>query len=133
MRVNIGDVVLARFHNFDDELVTAMFVVSYHECDDVKGSTNFEGLKISTHSRGFQIPLLQSSLPFLDHDSFLNCNRAFPLREDGVLEIVGRLNTYYLNKMLQQMYNCLDRSRSQICKLIGEENMFDINKPQVFK
>lgn len=133
MRVNVGDVVLAKYRNFDDELVTAMFVVFYHECDDILGSTNFLGIKIASNPRGFQVSILQDQLNHLDKDSYINCNRIFPLREDKVEKIIGNLNVYYMNKLLQQVSNCIDRAKSQTAARYGEDNLFDNNKPQIFK
>lgn len=130
MRVNFGDIVWSYFYNFDGEKTKAMFVICYHECDDIKGSTNITGFKISSHPRGFQIPLFKRDFPFLKHEiSYLNCNRPFPLREDEITSVVGRFNPYYTNKMLQQMNMCMDRSRNQAIKIIGEDKLFEINKP----
>lgn len=133
VRVNVGDVVLAEYRNFDDDLVKAMFVVFYHECDDIPGSSNFLGIKVASNPRGFQINILKDQLNHLDKDSYINCNRIFPLREDRVYKIIGSLNVYYMNKLFIQLNNCLDRAKSQTASRYGEQNMFDQNKPQIFK
>ena len=133
MRINFGDVVLISYRNFNDKLTPAMFVVCYHGCEDYRGSTIFHGIKVSTEPRGFQLLLLKNLLPFLDHDSYLNCNEQHTFTEEAVIKIVGKLNPYYINKMLQQMGNCLDRSKAQGGNMIGENNLFECNKPQIFK
>lgn len=131
MRVNVGDVILARYMDFEGQVETAMFVVAYHECYDVPISNNFTAIKISSKSYCYQIPLLKEYLTFLDHDSYLNCNMQFRFREEQVLRIVGRLTPYYLNKLLQQTNNYYEKMKKQITETIGEHNLFvDFSKPQ---
>lgn len=131
MRVNVGDIVLAKYLDFDLDIQTAMFVVCYHESYDVRTSSNFTAIKISSNEGCYQIPLLKEYLPFLNHDSFLNCSTMFRFREDQVLKRVGELTPYYLNKMLQQTSNYYRRMSKQITEAIGDHNMFkDFSTPQ---
>lgn len=134
MRVNVGDIILAKYLDFDEEVQTAMFVVCYHECGDVRTSNNFTAIKVSSNPQCYQIPLKTEYLKFLKHDSFLNCNMMFRFREDQVIKIVGRFTPYYLNKLLQQTSNYFNRMRLQITEMIGENNLFeDFSKPQVIE
>lgn len=134
MRVNVGDIILTKYLDFDGEVQTAMFAVCYHECYDDVTSNNFTAIKISTNEQCYQIPLLKEYLTFLNHDSFLNCNMMFRFREDQVLKIVGRLTPYYLNKMLQQTGNYFKKMEKEITDVIGPNNLFkDFSKPQVYK
>lgn len=131
MRVNVGDIILAKYLDFGGEVETAMFVVCYHECYDIRTSTNFTAIKISSNEGCYQIPLLKEYLTFLNHDSFLNCNMMFRFREDQVIKRVGELTPYYLNKMLQQTSNYFMKMQKQITNIIGENNLFvDFSKPQ---
>lgn len=133
MRVNVGDVILHDYLDFDGQIQTAMFVVCYHECFDTVVSGNFTAIKISTNKQCYQVHLLKEYLPFLNHDSFLNCNTMFRFREDGVQKIVGRLTPYYLNKMLQQTQNYFNKMKKEITDVIGPNNLFkDFSKPQVY-
>ena len=124
MRVNVGDIVIAKYMDFDGEIQTAMFAVCYHECYDIKASSNFTGIKISSSPRCYQVLLKKDYLSFLNHDSFLNCNALFRLREDNVLGIVGRFTPYYLNKMLQQTTHYFERMKQQMIQMIGEDKLF---------
>lgn len=121
MRVNVGDVILVKYMNFDGEITLGLFVVCYHEYSDNPISTNFTAIKVCTHSGCYQIKLLKFYLPFLDHDSFLNCNMQFRFREDQVLKICGRLTTYYNNKMLQQLLSYQKSMNEGLRKLIGDD------------
>lgn len=134
MRVNVGDVLLINYMDFEEEIKTAMFVVCYHECYDNLTSGNFTAIKISSHPMCYQVKLLQEYLPFLTHDSYLNCNQMIRFREDQVQGIVGRLTPYYLNKMLQQTQNYFCKMKNEITQVIGPNNLFkDFSKPQKFE
>lgn len=126
MRVNVGDVVLAKYMNFDGEISFGLFAICYHECYDNPVSTNFTAIKVCTRSGCYQINLLKRSLPFLEHDSFLNCNMQFRFREDQVLKICGRLTPYYCNKMLQQVMNYNSAMNKQLQDLIGDDIFEDL-------
>ncbi len=131
MRVNVGDIVLAVYRDFNQELKKAYFVVCYHECYDIPTSTNFTAIKISSEERGYGILLQPEYLPFLSHNSYLNCNIQFTFRESEVLKVMGHLTPYYLNKLLQQTKNYNNKMSKQITEMIGEHNLFkDFSKPQ---
>ena len=128
MRVNVGDIVLIKYMNFDGEITLGLFAVNYHECKDHPISTNFSAIKVCTKPGCFQVNLLKRYLPFLEHDSFLNCNMQFRFREDQVLKICGRLTTYYLNKMLQQVVSYQCSTNRQLQDLIGASIFPDVKE-----
>lgn len=131
MRVDVGDVILAEMLDFNKEIKVAMFVVCYHESYDDYTSNNFTAIKISSEEHCYQIKLLKEYLPFLNHDSFLNCNSVFRFREQQVIGKVGRLNAFYLNKVLQQTQNYYNKMKEQIIRVIGPNNLFeDFSNPQ---
>lgn len=126
MRVNVGDVILAKYMNFDGEITLGLFTVCYHESGDNPSSSNFTAIKVCTKSGLYQIKLLKQYLPFLEHDSFLNCNMQFRFREDQVIRICGRLTPYYNNKMLQQIMSYQNTMNKQLQSLIGNNLFVDI-------
>lgn len=119
MRVNVGDVIWAPYLDFQGEIKNAMFVVCYHECNDISTSTNFTAIKISSNPACYQILLQKQYLPFLAHDSYLNCNMQFRFREDQVVSIAGRLNSYYISKMNQQISHYYDAMSNQQLKFLN--------------
>lgn len=124
MRVNVGDVVLIDYANFAGDVVQGVFVVTYHEAMDDRSSNNFTAIKISTNEYLYQIKLEKSYLPFLEHDSYMNCNQFFRFREQQVRGILGRLTLYYMNKMMVQLQNHFNRWETGLIKVIGVGNVF---------
>lgn len=124
MRVNIGDVVLIDYITFEGEKETGLFTVVYHEASDIRISTNFTAIKVSSEKYCYNVNLEKKYLPFLNHDSFLNCNQFFRFREDQVNGILGRLTPYYLNKTLQQTKNYFKKIVDGLILNIGKDNLF---------
>lgn len=125
MRVNVGDVVLCEYRNFDGEVKQGIFIVVFHDSIDKPISNNFTALKISSKPYLYQLKLERNYLPFLDRDSWVNCNNVFRFREDKVIAIIGRLTVYYKNKVLQQMINYNNRMVESMRNSIGVENLFE--------
>lgn len=125
MRVNVGDIVLIKYRDFNDERVIGLFAVIYHDSLDDYNSDNFTAIKVSSNEQLYGLPLLKSYLPFLERDSYMNCNQFFRFREPSVVTIVGRLTPYYLNKALVQIKSHVIRIEKGIENIIGKENMFE--------
>lgn len=125
MRVNVGDLVLLEYTNFMGENVNGLFAVIYHESMDNISSSNFNAIKVSTNEYLYQVKLETEYLPFLHHDSYLNCNQVFRFRENQVINILGRLTTYYLNKTLQQINNYNKQVEDGIVRMIGVDRVFE--------
>lgn len=128
MRVNVGDIVLVKYMNFDGEITFGLFAICYHECRDKITSTNFTGIKVCTKPGCYQVNLLKQYLPFLEHDSYLNCNMQIRFREDQVIRICGHLTNYYCNKMFQQMLSYQDSMNRQLESLLGNNIFEDIRE-----
>lgn len=114
MRVNVGDVILARYMDYNGVVKDGIFAVIYHECIDEITSTNFTALKVCTNERCYQVPLQTDYLPFLDHDSYINCNMQFRFCESQVLDVMGKLNSYYLHRISNQLVSYHNRVISQL-------------------
>lgn len=125
MRVNVGDVVLCEYMDFEGEVRQGIFIIIYHDCIANPLSNNFTALKISSKPYLYQLKLEKKYLPFLDHDSWVNCNNLFRFREDKVQFIIGRLTNYYKNKVLQQTVNYHEAVVESLVQSIGAENVFE--------
>lgn len=125
MRVNVGDVVLIKYRTYQDELVNGLFVVCYHESQNIRASEGFTAIKISSKSGCYQIALLKQATDFIDHDSYINCNMTMKFIEDQVIDIIGRVNKHILNSMILQLEQYHKDMQKQLLKLIPEDLQFD--------
>lgn len=120
MRVNIGDVVLLPYLNMMGDVVNAMFVVIYHEAyDGNPASTNFTGIKVSTHEYHYGISLKKDYLPFLHNDSWLNCNQQHRFTESQVIHRVGVLSRPVMYQVSKQLENYHEKTLRQADVFIG--------------
>lgn len=124
MRVNVGDVVLVKHRTLEDEEQSGLFVVIYHECEDMRTSDTFTAIKISSREGSYQIPLTTDRVQFLDHDSYINCNSIMRFREPSVYRILGTLNPYYLNKIITQTNCYFKRMHQQLIEHIPDGCLF---------
>lgn len=124
MRVNVGDVVMIKHHTLDNEEQTGLFIVIYHECEDIRTSDTFTAVKISSREGSYQIPITTDRAPFLNHDSYINCNSIERFREPSVYRILGSVNPYYLNKIITQTNCYFRRMHQQLIKHIPSECLF---------
>ena len=121
MRVDIGDVVLLPFANFDGSMTTGLFLVLYHEAHDGdRASTNFTGVKISSHEYHYSIPLEKMFLSFLHHDSFVNCNQQHRFQESQVIRRIGMVNRPSMFAIASQIKNYHYKVSKQLDSFIGE-------------
>ena len=123
-RVNVGDVIVLKYRTFENKEAVGIFAVVYHEAEINKLSTCFSAIKISTESCLYQIKLSKEYVPFLKHDSYLNCNTQFKFIEDQVHKIIGRLNPFYLNKIIQQTRSYQKDMEKQLIQHIGKNDLF---------
>lgn len=128
MRVNVGDIVTISHPTFDGEFETSMFIVVYHEYKDIPTSNKFSAVKLSTREGGYDIVATKEYLPFLNHDSYILCSSLMKFSETQVINIIGRLNTHYLNKILGQLRRYFDGISKQMIETIGEDKLFDYNR-----
>lgn len=103
MRVNVGDFVLLNYLTFTGNVEKGIFFIVYHECYDIPTSQNFVALKVSTKPSGYQIKIDKGKLHFLDKESFINCSSPHRFQEQQVIQILGRSNDYYINRVLSQL------------------------------
>lgn len=107
MRVNTGNVVLVNIINFKDEPQAAMYVVLECDCDlkGLESSDRFTAVKISSNAGLYQVPLSADRLPFLEHDSYINCDSVCRFTNDQAYRIIGTITPYYMNRLLSQTSN----------------------------
>lgn len=103
MRVNVGDFVLLKYLTFNNNVELGIFFIIYHECYDIPASQNFVALKVSTKPSGYQIKIDEGKLHFLDKESYINCSSPHRFQEQQVIQILGRSNDYYINRVLSQL------------------------------
>lgn len=103
MRVNVGDFVLLKYLTFNNNVELGIFFIIYHECYDIPASQNFVALKVSTKPSGYQIKIDEGKLHFLNKESYINCSSPHRFQEQQVLQILGRSNDYYINRVLSQL------------------------------
>lgn len=127
MRVNQGDFVLVNYMNYDNEIVKGIYYIIYHESTILRNSTSFLAAKVSSHSSGFQVPLSASKLPFLKHDSYINCSSIHRFQESEVLDILGRTNDYITRNCKIQLKNLFNEIDSQLIvkSLSSEEDAYE--------
>lgn len=105
MAVNIGDVVLVDYLDFDNEMTTGLFLV--YSVDNYWLSTlkSFSAIKICSKPQSFQVKLDQKQFKFLDHTSYANCICQHKFREDQIKSTLGVVNTFILNCIKKQLTN----------------------------
>lgn len=128
MKVNVGDVVLAKYKNFDGEVVLSMFVVIYHERVDIPTSNKFTGAKISSTFSGYPIDLDRKYLRFLDHDCYLNSSTQLRFSEKEVIDVIGKINKHVMNKLIIQLTNYHSRMVDSLKDILGKENLFKVEE-----
>lgn len=125
IKVDIGDVVLIDYVTFDKKIDTGIFVVMYHEATDIPTSNNFTAIKISSEKYCYSVPLMKKYLPFLHHNSFMNCNQQFRFLERQVKAVIGKITPYYFNKMYQQINSYIKSVSDILLVHIGQEELFE--------
>ena len=120
MRVNIGDVILVPYGTYSGEIKNAVFLVIYHEAyDGNRSSSDFTGIKISSHEYHYGILLKKDFLPFLHHDSYINCNQQHRFSEDQVIKRLGEVNKQSMFNILQQLKNYNAATQRKLNQFIG--------------
>ena len=122
MKVDVGDVVLIEFMDYQRVKTTGLFAVFYHESYDIPTSSSFRCIKISTESRSYQVPLQARFHAFLDHDSYLNCTSQFTFLESQVIKIIGRLSPYILDRIVYQLNHLNASTVRQLRTKIGRRS-----------
>lgn len=104
MTVQIGDIITVNYTTFEGETAIGIFVVVYHEGYDKPSSNNITCVKISSHRYFYSVELDPVFVPCLDHLSYANCNQQFRFIEPQVVRILGRVNSYVLLSLRNQLY-----------------------------
>lgn len=104
MRVNVGDIVIAKYTTFEGKQATGLFVVVYHECHDNSVSNNITCIKISSTEYLYSVTLDPTFITCLDHISYANCNQQFRFIEPQITRILGRINSYIVLALRNQIY-----------------------------
>lgn len=125
MRVNVGDIILCKYLDFNNNIKIGMFLVYFHDCVMIKGSQSFNTLKVCTRPSAFQVKLDASHLKFLQYDSYVSCNCQQRFHEDQVIQILGRVNSHHLNIIRTQLNNFNQRVCDQLVNDINKNSMFN--------
>lgn len=88
-RYNVGDVISINFRNFDNEIVTGMFLIIYKDACNSHLIDNFTAVKISSKKYTYSVTLSCEDVPFLKHTSYVNCNHQFRFREHEIKYKMG--------------------------------------------
>lgn len=103
MRVNVGDIILAQYLDFNNEIKTGMFLVYFHDCDILSGSQSFNTLKVCTKPNLFQVKLDSNFFKFLTYDSYVSCTCQQRFHESQVLNILGRVTSRTMQTIETQL------------------------------
>lgn len=103
MTVNIGDIILVEYRDFNNEAQLGMFFVYSKDNYYLSNLKSFSTLKICTKPLSYQIFLDSKYYKFLNHDSYINCGCQQRFHEKQVKQILGTVNSYTLEKVQVQL------------------------------
>ena len=113
MHVNIGDIILAKYLDFNGTVEDGLFLVYSKDNYWLSKMRSFSALKVCTNPLSYQVPISKKQYPFLDHDSYINCSCQQRFKEvdpENVTEFtkiskLGSVNSYTLDKVRKQLRN----------------------------
>lgn len=122
--MQIGDIVEIDFMNIEGKIENGIFVIIYLESADIPNSLNFTALKVSSREYCYQVLIKKEYVPYLEHDSYINCNQMFRFHFKQVKNLLGSVSPYYLNKIIQQTGNYFKSIEDGLFISIGRDNIF---------
>lgn len=123
MRVDVGDVVLIDYKEFDGTESTGIYLVIYHESYDIRNSNLFCACKVSTNPSGFQVYLPQTQETYLNHDSYANCTTIHRFSEYQVKGVLGTMTKKSLGLVLNQINKFTKSMGVQLVSKVGRNNL----------
>lgn len=118
IKVNVGDIVLADYLDFSNEIKRGMFLVYSTRYKGQEDLYDLSVIKISTHSRNFQVMLKSDVLRFLHYDSYINCTDTHVISTSQVKFILGAITSNTMMIVKRQLKNAMRSSYEQIDKYI---------------
>lgn len=112
--VNVGDVVVARYLDFEGEIRLGMFLVFAMRPKATPEQCHLSVLKISTHARSFQVSLSSSVYRFLHYDSFVNCVDTHILSVSQVTQVLGNISMQTMMLVKKQLKNAMSSCYDQM-------------------
>lgn len=104
--VHVGDIIRATYYKFDGTVdENGLFLVYSLDNYWVKNFSGFSAIKLCTKPEIYQVKLLQKQFPYLDHDSYINCNCTQRLSIDQVNSILGMVDGKVLYCVGKQLDN----------------------------
>lgn len=119
----IGDIVLANYLTFKEEIKIGMFLI--YALDKKSFSDpyqTFSVLKISTDAGSFQLRLDSKYYKFLNHDSFINANTSQKIGVTQIKQKLGSVNSYTMSIVKKQLKHCMHGIYDELDKFIAEDH-----------
>ena len=122
--VNIGEIVIANYLDFEGEIRQGMFLVIGMNYTGVGDRYNLTTLKISTSARNYQVLLKSDFLKFLHYDSYVNCTDLQKISTTQVLSVAGKVNNYVMNLVKKQVKNSMRDYYTQMDDFLSEAHPY---------
>lgn len=109
--MTIGTVVKCQYGTIDRDYTYGIFIVLYHEANDITvvHDKNVIGLKLTSNGRGlhYDVPILQKYNNFLKRDSYVMCSKPHVLDVTrcetlGVVNVVDLFKIYNMYLRFQK-------------------------------
>ena len=126
-KVNVGDIVVAQYLDFNNEIKKGMFLVysvRYKGKDDLY---DLSVLKISTHARHFQVKLSSNVFKFLHYDSYINCVDSQIISTSQVCSVLGMVSSKLMIVIKNQLKNAMRDSYEQIDDFINSNKLNNVS------
>lgn len=125
IEVHVGDVIRATYYRFNGEVdKDGLFLVCSLDNYWVQDFTGFSAIKLCTKPEIYQVELTKDKFPFLDHDSYVNCNCMQRLSLDQVNEILGVVDSTALYCVMRQLANLNEDISKQLKRGMKRYDMF---------